>query len=1781
MSESEGESNELTNGKAKTNEIQSASDIPPSTSGSQSTDQAASSSALVAQRGVRKGVVTRGLRDLRRYMAEEDTDQVVRKLELLKKNFSDFTCAHDAYCDTCADQKDVEANDAYYSDIEDEYIEAVKGAREWLRWMNVAPARSSSRSAPEEDRPAPVADAAVRINASNVSDGSLLSSSSDALRQDIISMITLPKVELEPYAGEPLKFHSFFAAFDENVHDVVTDGKMRLSRLLQYTTGKAKDAIRSCSLIGGEAGYLQARQILATRFGDDYIVSEHIAKDLKSGKPVRSPAELRQFADELLSGHATLEKMGQLQQVDNQSCIISIADRLQPYIRNRWKRHAVETKRESSVYPKFKDFVNFISKQADEATDPVYGSWNAHKNPSKPTASDGKKSSTSFTTSTQPSQHKRRSCVLCGEDHRLFWCARFKAMKPTERLQIVVNHKLCENCLLHNHVANDCRKPSVCSVEGCGLKHTKFIHIDNRSNPKTPQTSETSQAQATARVNRADVDRSGGTGVCIPIVPVVVNDQFNTYALLDTGSNTTFCTRAMVKSLAVQGYNMTYKLSTLGTSSEVKNTEVVNLCVKSKNGKEKIELRNVYVVDDIPVENPIVDVAQFPHLVGLPIVVQGQVNLLIGQDHAEALIPLEVKKGRVGDPFAVRTLFGWSMNGPLASPDNNVSNKRAISNFVSADLSHNLWSVEDEHVSSDKIGMSVEDVKVLEMWNEEVELVNGHYQIPIPLRECKIPNNLSVAQSRLESIKRTVDRKGWFPLYNDEIQKLLVKDYAERVPVKLYDVNDKVWYLPHHAVTSVNKPGKIRVVFDCSAKYLGQSLNDVCMSGPDLINNLQHVLLRFRNHRYAISADVEAMYYQVVVPECQRDCLRFLWYDCDGNVQHYRMCVHVFGGIWSGSAAGYALRRCVEDFEASELVREVVRNSFYVDDCLLSVGSVDEAVEVIQGVKEVLKCGGFNLTKFVVNNEILLSEIAEVDRAVQIKDLSADASSKVLGVHWHVKSDTLRFHVKLQEVAQITRRSMLSMVSSLYDPLGLIAPVLVVGRRLFQDVTRLNLGWDEPVPLQVSEAWIRWLESLESLADIVIPRCIVPDGFQDAYMELHHFSDASCTAYGCCSYLRCVNKSGQVCTSLVYGKGRVAPIKGLSIPRLELQAAVVAVRVDSMLREQLKLDLGPSIFWVDSKVVLGYIYNETRRFHVYVANRVSEIHRLSDSCQWKHVPGETNPADIVSRGAESLMSSSWYAGPQFLRTHKDSWVAPDESVEVDEDDPEVRKAMVSSKVSKVVSHNVEVHSEIHPLDKLIDYPSEWYSLKRAVSWLLRVKGQLRGEVVAKGPLTVAELQVAEVVILKHVQDQWFAAEIQSLSAGKVVSKSSRIRDLLPVLGDDKLLRVGGRVKNASITFDRKHPIILPHKCRVALLVAREAHCVAHVGVEWSLSRLRSKFWVTQGRSLLRKVKADCITCRKMYAPTCTQKMADLPAERVAPGYAPFSMVGTDCFGPVMVKYGRSQAKRFVCLFTCFATRSVHLEVLHSMDTDSVINALRRFIARRGTPLKIWSDQGTNYVGCKNELARSVKQINNSRFYEFCNRQNIEWVFNPPYAPHMGGVFERMVQTVKRVLNAVVDNARLTDETLCTFLCETENMVNSRPITKVSSDASDQAALTPNHLLLLQGASSPLPGEFCVADVYRRRWRQVQHLADVFWSRWIKEYVPQLQKATKWHEAQRNLKVNDLVLVADEHTPRGLWPMGIVTHIKLSNDGYVRSVHVKTKASTFVRPITKIVLLEGN
>ena len=503
------------------------------------------------------------------------------------------------------------------------------------------------------------------------------------------------------------------------------------------------------------------------------------------------------------------------------------------------------------------------------------------------------------------------------------------------------------------------------------------------------------------------------------------------------------------------------------------------------------------------------------------------------------------------------------------------------------------------------------------------------------------------------------------------------------------------------------------------------------------------------------------------------------------------------------------------------------------------------------------------------------------------------------------------------------------------------------------------------------------------LRHLHVDRCLKPAQF--GYLtnvELHHFSDASSLGYGQCSYIRSTDDNGKVHVAFLMGKSRVAPLREVTIPRLELTAAVVSVRISTLLSRELEYENMTQIFWTDSKVVIGYINNDSKRFQVFVANRVSQIRERTEPSQGKYIESETNPADDASRGltTKDLMTKSrWLKGPSFLWNENVVTQLQDVGdISVSTNDPELKKVKCHTLQTETASPAI-LDSE------WLQRFSNWYRLKCVVAMCMKLKRKLRNKTNDDSDpctdVTVMDLLRAECEVIKQVQQNSFGDEIRTLQKlknndSRELNSKSPLSKLDTFLDSDGILRVGGRIRNAFATCNEKHPIIMPKRHHVTKLVIRHCHeKTCHQGRGMTSNEIRSSgYWILGCSSAVSSYIFKCVKCRKLRSQVLQQKMADLPAQRVNE-FPPFTYCGVDCLGPFLVKDGRKTLKRYGILFTCLACHAIHVEVASSLSTDSFLNALRRFQAIRGPVRELHCDRGTNFVGASNELKECLASDN--------------------------------------------------------------------------------------------------------------------------------------------------------------------------------------------------------------
>ncbi|XP_064653222.1 uncharacterized protein LOC135503550 [Lineus longissimus] len=699
-----------------------------------------------------------------------------------------------------------------------------------------------------------------------------------------------------------------------------------------------------------------------------------------------------------------------------------------------------------------------------------------------------------------------------------------------------------------------------------------------------------------------------------------------------------------------------------------------------------------------------------------------------------AIRPLEIVPGPdPNDPYGVKTALGWGVVGTVGKTASHfafTTSAREVSpSVVGSMLDREFIEYGGSLQDNDK--MSIEDRKFMDILKKGIHVrEDGHFEMPLPWKDdSKMPNNRTQAAKRLAQLRaRLLKNPKLREDYLKSMDDMLHKGYAERVPKDELNLSDgTVWYIPHHGVYHPVKRDKCRVVFDASAEFEGTSLNKRLLQGPDLTNNLTGVLIRFRRERYAFACDLEAMFMQCGVDARDRNYLRFLWWeggDLMSEPVEYRMRVSIFGATSSPGMANFALKSVADEFESKygEEAADFVRKQYYMDDGLDSESTTKQAINIAHSSADLVSERGFREHKFVAKDREILKSMpqSELGKNLQKLNLQSESESlpieRTLGLEWHVESDDFGFAINLKD-KPLTRRGILSTVASVYDPLGLVSPVILQGKAILKELCSQKLDWDADVPEDVRMRWERCRTDLMSLSQLKIPRCYKTSELgPDTSVELHSFSDASESGYGQCSYLKYTDESGRIETSLVMAKSRVTPQKVVTIPRLELVAALTSAKIAAFTENQLQMEILAKVFYTDSQVVLGYISNEAKRFHIFVSNRVQQIRDLTEVKTWRHVVTDANPADLASRGMSAtdlLASSLWWKGPEFLR-ETTNLPAPDieAAQQLSEDDPEVKRTAVTLATRAIPQPYPSLYERF-------GYFASWFRLKHATALCLR------------------------------------------------------------------------------------------------------------------------------------------------------------------------------------------------------------------------------------------------------------------------------------------------------------------------------------------------------------------------------------------------------------------------------------------------------------------------------
>ncbi|XP_039443988.1 uncharacterized protein LOC120424032 [Culex pipiens pallens] len=1626
--------------------------------------------------------------------------------------------------------------------------------------------------------------------------------------QQVIVQQTPLRAPIPTFDGQYENWPKFKSMFLELMKNSPDSDAIKLHYLDKSLVGAATGMIDTKTL--QDNNYAHAWEILEDRYENQRLIIDiHINGILQLKRMAKkSSKELRELYEECSRHVENLRYHKQeLLGVSELFVVNILSSCLDRETREQW-----EATVKKGELPKYAQTIEFLKQRCAilERCELAAPASSAARS-TVPKAVQSSKPSAKITSAAATSNEAE--CDLCDGSHANYKCGSFRGMSVAERWSKVRDARLCYNCLRKGHRVGQCPSDRSCK---CGEKHHSLLHQEKNQQQNKPKLEAApGSAKAPSAVSSASV-KAGPSGTGAPEVSdeneqqatscfssgalkspqqvllqtaiINVADKAGRFhpcrTLLDSGSQAHILSEAMartlgltfekcnvtviganaVKTQAKKGVNLTF------SSRYCQFQDNISCLISDKpTGRipsARIETAAWHIPSDVFLADP-----KFsePH----------EIDLVMASNYVWDLLRTDRVKLANGTVTLRETDLGWIVTG-VYDPFQQLSCQVVHSNITLKDQLNNaiekFWLVEE---LADKQLQTNEEQEVEEHFRgTHGRDESGRFVVQLPFKDTvlELGDNRVQALRRFNLLERRLSRN---PDLREQYTAFVEEYEALGHCKEIYEQQDppevRKYYLPHHAVLKPSSSStKLRVVFDASAKAGKYSLNDVLKVGPTVQNDLFSIVLRFRRHPVAFTADVVKMYRQVRVHPSDTPYQRIFWRkDPNERLRVLELNTVTYG---TASAPFLATRCLVEQAESAKgrfpAAAKIVIEDMYVDDMLSGASSEKEAVKLVLEVKKILEEGGFPVKKWCSNSEQVLKCVPEEDREKPkpIEEYSANEAIKALGVLWDPREDEFRFVNCLEECDDkpVSKTKVFSDILKVFDPLGFVAPVIVLAKVFMQKLWASKMDWATELNEELLCEWFEIRESLTALNDICVPRCVVVPN--TVLHELHGFADASTVAYGANVYLRCIRGNGSAEANLLCAKSRVAPLKKLSVPNLELCAALLLARLVVKVIETLDLELSVIELYSDSQIVLAWLKKDPNLLETFVRNRVIQILNLTGKFRWNYVRSADNPADIVSRGMSPKLLSrcpKWWKGLLPLTS----------AAYVPEEPPELEDDELPGLVAIVYKVTVEM-----PVFKRF---GEFRKLQRVICYIRRFVQNCRNKKSGQPRTTCAYVTVPETraALKSIIWSIQMAALPDEFYLAKTEQASSQLASLAPIVDEDGLLRVGGRLEHSSLTYEAKHPVILPRH-HVTTLLVRALHVEnLHVGPSGLLAIVRQQYWPLKARNVVRDVTRKCLQCFKANPRRIEQFMGQLPAERVNVA-APFEYTGVDYAGPVTVKQGKYRpklTKAYIAVFVCLVTKNIHLELVSDLTTEAFLAALDRFVNRRGMVRKIFSDNATNFVGA----SRSLREMHELFKQDLLMRgiqdllvpKAIEWSFIPPRAPNFGGLWEAGVKSVKTHLKRTLQNAVLTFEEFATILTHVEAVLNSRPLFSLSDSPGDPLPITPAHLQL----GRPLrpvakPSRSGVADNRLNRWEYLDKLREDFWGRWSREYLTSLQNRAKWTKKSHNLQPGMLVLLVEDNLPSQTWKVGIIVETYPGMDALVRVVDVKTgSGAVFKRSVSKL------
>ena len=1514
----------------------------------------------------------------------------------------------------------------------------------------------------------------------------------------------LPKTSIKKFSGGLAEWHAFWGRFSGAVHKnpAIKEHK-KLALLTDLVVDPALHDFMITVNDGLPGRYQEAVDYLTGRFHRPRELHSIHCTRLATLQPIKgTPEQLSAAADAVHSAVCGIRRSG-FTTID-QIATSLVAPILPDHIRQLWENR---TEAEEGV-PSIDDWITFVRQKATQAdkcqkapTIEVSAGYKKLQHEQKEKKGSKKSWSSKreggvYIANSQPAEPTSKgstpkpaastckvSCSLCTQMHHVFSCKTFLDMTVPQRKAHVQTASLCSNCLRPGHKKSDCTSSYRCRL--CKGEHNTLLHVDSSVfSVNTACVSEhTPLLQKEGLLMTGQVKLTGPTGQTTVVT-----------AMLDSGAGVSVVSKRVMSQLQLQPLDQWLTLTGIEGPSNPIPRPTAWLTVSSMTNEWEKALR-VTVVPKVTTDMPrhhLQAVKDLPHLKDVqPLAdplfhIPKRIDLLLDVDCLNDILLPEKVAGPSGTPSAWRTQLGWGIMGSY-SLDQLANNRHTLSVVASSpgeevglDKQLSRFWTQEELVFSSRLLSTVEKAVQRHFANtHQYSAQNQRYMVSLPRREGSLilGESRPIAKRRFIANESSLEKRQKWEAFQVVMGEYLDLGHARLViNQELCVPVQETYYFPIHAVfKQSSSTTKLRIVFDASCRTTsGASLNDILVPGPTLHPPLDQILMRFRSYQVAVSGDISKMYREVELCPQDRHLHRFLWRpDKTGPIMDYQMNRVTFGVTSSPYVAVRVLQQTADDHcDPDSKAHWHIHQSFYVDDLLAGAETVEEAVQLFLDLRKVLLKGGFELRKWRSSSSQVLDRIPlDLQEAIPQKEMVDSHSAtypKALGIVWNSREDVLAVQVQLPDQFRSTKRGVSSDTAKSFDVLGWLAPFMLRMKVLFQDMWREKVDWDTPLREESRARHRQWREELPILRDIHLPRCYFTQS-ERRCVELHGFADASTLAYAAVVYVRAVYEDGTVSSELVVAKTKVAPLKTVSIPRLELCGAVLLTELLVATGAALQVDKSHMHGWCDSTAALGWLRNSPSRYKTYVANRVALAADNVDPGIWQHVATQDNPADCASRGlsAEELKSHSlWWHGPPWL-LHNPVPKSPQPRAEARNLDliKEEKEVAVHIMTTKVVGGWEGRFNNYH---KLLQGTALAFLFCRIL--LSTRPGRSR---IKASHLTVQQLDEAEEFLYQQAQQRSFGEELGRLTATtpQPVRQDSRLKAVNPFINEKGLMVVGGRLGKSSVSSMQAHPIILSSSDHVTKLIfVHYHHTLLHCGPTLLLSHIATFLYVVAARKLARSVCRNCLVCRRRAPRALTQMMGELPSPRVNPAQC-FLNTGLDYAGPVYLKRGNprkpSITKGYLAIFVCLATKAIHIEVVSDQTTEALLAALKRFSYHKGLPSNIFSDNGSNFVGARHELHDLYVFLSlpttDAAIRSCLMSRKISWHHIPKRAPHFGGIWEAAVKSTKHHLRRTVGQVKLYYEEMTTVTCQIAACLNSRPYLAQDCHESDgQLPLTPGH-----------------------------------------------------------------------------------------------------------------------